>query len=91
MEEFQLIDQRELSKLTNDQWIELLIHTNLEFCPFATFTKVMKIREINYGVALHIQDVVGLSHLNSNQLEYALNLADKALYLKFRNKQITYD
>ena len=86
-----LVDSREIDKLSDENWIHLLTLSNLNFCPFASFSKVMKKSNILYALTVFLHDVVGITKYSANKIEYALGLADKALFLKFRNKEITYD
>jgi len=49
-----LADTRELDKLTNEQWVSLLTKSNLNFCPFASFSKAMKQSDILYALTVFI-------------------------------------
>lgn len=60
------------------------------FCPYSTLKRVLKDREIMNGIAIYLtQNITG--DFNRTQLEYALIQGDRDLFVKFRDKKITYD
>ena len=84
--------------MTNEDWIYLLMHSNLEFFSFEAFKRLMKNEWVQNKIAQDLLQRYGCfdkgnknKQFSRAEIDMPLSLADKDLYTKFRDKEITFD
>mmetsp|Transcript_18724 Transcript_18724/g.28720 ORF Transcript_18724/g.28720 Transcript_18724/m.28720 type:complete len:258 (-) Transcript_18724:2958-3731(-) len=83
----------QIEKLKQDQWVDLLISSDLSFCQYKTFERAVRFPEVLNKVSLNLIKVHGGVNcpFTRNQIDKALTMIDKDLYVKFRDGQLTFD
>lgn len=92
------LEQVHIASMKEKEWIYLLMHSDLEFFSFEAFKKLMKNDWVQNKIAQDLLARYGcFDQKNENkrfsraEIDMALSLADKDLYTKFRDKEITFD
>ena len=93
------LETLQIEQLSQTKWIDLLLHSDLRFCPYNTFEKLLKNPNILNKVSLHLLEVHGCkqnkdssSQFTRAELDHALlSHTSKDLYIKFREKKLTFD
>lgn len=52
------LDATQIKKLSNDQWVYLMLNSNLEFCPYFLWLRSIQQPQVMYGVVQHLFDKI---------------------------------
>ena len=86
------VDKRIILDMNEKQLKHLLRHSNLNFCSHEFFGKMLRNSDFMNYLIVTIQEAYdNMLKIPRARLEYAIANCDKQLFVKFRDRKITFD